>query len=116
MTTEIQLRNLPPDASPLLAPFSALGLEVSSDSSFFNASWVNASSASLGAARGSVRLTSALPQVRQVRYLWSDTPCLGWNSTTERPELGQWRCPLYTSGGLPVLPFLLNATSARLDT
>ena len=109
---EITLQNLPPGDSPMLAPWSALGLEVSNSPPASritgNDSWVNATTVSLGKARGTLRVKAALAGATQVRYLWADNACMGWNSTTQRRETGQWRCPLYTTAGLPVLPFLLD--------
>lgn len=109
----ITLHNLPPGDAPLLAPWSALGLEVSASPPASrrtnNDTWVNATAVSLGSGKGLLRVESALARVTQVRYLWSDNACLGWNSTTQRRETAtEYRCPLVTSGGLPVLPFLLD--------
>ena len=112
---EVRFGNLAPGAgAPLAPPASALGLEVSAGAGAA-ATWTNATFARLGSARGTLQIGSAVAGARQVRYLWADNPCFGWNSTTERPETGQYRCPLRTSSpaaGLPVLPFLLDVTSA----
>jgi hypothetical protein len=116
---EITLRNLPPGETPLLEPVSALGLEVSgepaSNRRTKNDTWYNATGVSLDSTnKGVLHVESALARVRQVRYLWASTPCLGWNSTTERREVEQeYRCPLVTSTGLPVLPFVLDVGLAR---
>ena len=112
-TFTITFCNLPPGNAPLLVPWSTLGLEVSNSPAVSrltgNDTWVNVSAVSLGSGKGSVQVKSLLPHVTQVRYLWSDNACMGWNSTTERPETAvQYRCPLVTSVGLPVLPFLLD--------
>ena len=111
-TVTITLRNLPPGDAPLLPPWSALGLEVSASTPASrltgNDTWFNATAVSLGG-KCSLRVTSLLTRVAQVRYLWSDNACIGWNSTTQRRETAtQYRCPLVTTAGLPVLPFLLD--------
>ena len=112
-TVEITLRNLPPGDAPLLAPWSALGLEVSASPPASrltgNDTWANATAVSLGSGKGSLRVSSLLGRVTQVRYLWADNACMGWDSATQRRETAtQYRCPLVTSAGLPVLPFLLD--------
>jgi len=104
----VSFANLPPGAAPLLPATSALGLEVSADANASTAAWLNASWALVEGA--SVHVGSALQHVRQVRYLWSDNACLGWDSATATRETDpRYRCPLRTSGehGLPVLPFVL---------
>ena len=104
---QVVFRNLPPGAAPLSPATSALGLEVTTDGDVDTASWVNATSATV---RGNTVLVgSAVEGVRQVRYLWSDNACLGWNSRSSSRETDPaYRCPLYTAAGLPVLPFVLS--------
>ena len=103
--------NLPPGPHPLLPPSSTLGLEVSpGNSTDANAPWLNVSSVTLLGDGKSLLIGSELKSVKQVRYLWADNACLGWNSSTSQRETGPYRCPLYTSGGLPVLPFVITVT------
>eukprot|EP01051_Picozoa_sp_SAG22_P014704 SAG22_NODE_1823_length_3509_cov_57.994721_5_plen_265_part_00 len=114
-TVEVTLRNLPAGEQPLVTPPSVLGLEVSgsalSSVATANDTWNNATSVRLGSARGSLVIGSTLNKITMVRYLWADNACVGWNSTTdERETRAQYRCPLYTSAGLPVLPFVLDVT------
>ena len=113
-TVEVVFKNLPPGDTPLLPPTSALGIEVTSDAGWNTGSWSNATAASLGATgKGSVIITTTLARVAQVRYLWSDNACMGWDSNKQTRETGPLRCPLYTtSNGLPVLPFILNVTTS----
>jgi len=87
----------------------ALGLEVTTDGDVDTASWANATSATV---RGNTVLVgSAVEGVRQIRYLWADNACLGWNSSSAtRSTDPSLRCPLYTAAGLPVLPFVLSLT------
>jgi hypothetical protein len=118
-TVEVVLQNLPPGEHPLATPPSALGLEVSDSPpksvATLSDTWTNATSVSLGRARGSLLISSALAKVTMVRYLWADNACMGWNSTSQERETGPSRCPLYTSGGLPVLPFVLDVSSPTHD-
>ena len=105
----------------MLEPWSALGLEVSgspaSSRRTKSDTWYNATGLSLGSDKRTLRVVSALARVTQVRYLWASTPCLGWNSTTERRETErEYRCPLATNTGLPVLPFLLDVGPAIART
>ena len=73
--------------------------------------WTNATSAHVDGAvlhiglpatlqHGPATLHHAALQVRQVRYLWSDNACMGWNSTTatDRNTRGRPTIPLYTAG------------------
>ena len=106
----VTFTNLPPGAQPLLPPSSALGLEVSPDDAWDTLEWRNVTAASVEG--GVVTLMAPLSRVSQVRYLWSDNACLGWNSSTaSRERDSQFRCPLYTSRGLPALPFILNVST-----
>ena len=106
----VTFTNLPPGAQPLLPPSSALGLEVSPDDAWDTLEWRNVTAASVEG--GVVTLMAPLSRVSQVRYLWSDNACLGWNSSTASRETdSQFRCPLYTSRGLPALPFILNVST-----
>ena len=113
---EVAFKNLPPGGAPLLPPTSALGLEVTSETGWNAVHWRNATAASLGAAVNgtvrTIRIESTLARVAQVRYLWSDNACMGWDSASSKRETGAMACPLYTSrNGLPVLPFILNVTA-----
>jgi hypothetical protein len=100
-------KNLPPGDAPLLPAISALGLEVTANASTDATAWTNATHAVVVGKR--LHVSSTLTTVKQIRYLWSDNACMGWNSTTSSREADvRYRCPLYTSGGLPVLPFVLN--------
>lgn len=117
VVVEVVFTNLPPGNAPLLAPTSALGIEVTSEVGWNAGKWTNATAASLGTAANSngntIRITAALAHVAQVRYLWSDNACMGWDSASGRRETGEMACPLYTSSnGLPVLPFILNVTKS----
>ena len=107
---DIIFTNLPPVQSPLLPPDSTLGLEVTSGSDA-DAIWTNVSSVTVSGK--TVHVTCSLTAVKQVRYLWSDNACLGWNSTTATRETdARFRCPLYAITGLPVLPFILNVSTS----
>jgi hypothetical protein len=104
--TTVTFTNLPPGEAPLLPSASTLGIEVTADVGW-GASWSNATAAVV--AGNSVHVESDLPgAVVQVRYLWSDNACVGWNSSTSTRETNGLQCPLYTRAGLPVLPFIIN--------
>jgi hypothetical protein len=106
----VTFTNLPPGKAPLLPSTSALGLEVSADVGW-GANWCNATAAVVSG--NSIHIESDLPvAVVQVRYLWADNACIGWNSSTSTREKAGLRCPLYTRFGLPVLPFIINATKS----
>ena len=66
VTVTVTFSNLPPGPAPLLPPTSVLGIEVS-DGAGWDAAWVNATSCTLGATAGTVRIGSALAAVLQVR-------------------------------------------------
>ena len=106
----VTFTNLPPGTQPLLPPPSTLGLEVSPEGDWDTAEWFNVTAASV---KGNVMtLMAPIPHVSQVRYLWSDNACLGWNSSSASRDIdSHFRCPLYTSRGLPALPFILNVST-----
>ena len=134
LSVRISFRNLPPSAgndatssSPPLRPVvSTLGLEVSPDATWDTRRWYNVSREAIGlngetlllqvdsgsgSGSGGVGAPAVAVVVRQVRYMWADNCCYGWNSATNQSETDPALvCPLHTSTGLPVLPFILNVT------